>query len=156
VAECAGLENRWARKGPVSSNLTSSAMNDRRPPSLLEIVGLPVAGAVAIEVFHSRTNELILFAVPFLVAAVRVFVAQFQVPPMGGDDANHRTSQARSACVAINQISVLVLIFVECGVVMATSPSVPAEVWAIIAGIFSLYILLRLISRRCWIAAAAL
>ena len=24
VAECAGLENRWARKGPVSSNLTSS------------------------------------------------------------------------------------------------------------------------------------
>ena len=25
AAECAGLENRWARKGPVSSNLTSSA-----------------------------------------------------------------------------------------------------------------------------------
>ena len=25
MAECAGLENRWARKGPVSSNLTSSA-----------------------------------------------------------------------------------------------------------------------------------
>ena len=25
MVECAGLENRWARKGPVSSNLTSSA-----------------------------------------------------------------------------------------------------------------------------------
>ena len=24
MVECAGLENRWARKGPVSSNLTSS------------------------------------------------------------------------------------------------------------------------------------
>ena len=26
MAECAGLENRWARKGPVSSNLTSSVL----------------------------------------------------------------------------------------------------------------------------------
>ncbi len=26
MAECAGLENRWARKGPVSSNLTSSVV----------------------------------------------------------------------------------------------------------------------------------
>ena len=24
MVECAGLENRWAREGPVSSNLTSS------------------------------------------------------------------------------------------------------------------------------------
>lgn len=28
MVECAGLENRWARKGPVSSNLTSSASKD--------------------------------------------------------------------------------------------------------------------------------
>jgi hypothetical protein len=30
VVECAGLENRWARKGPVSSNLTSSVCLSQR------------------------------------------------------------------------------------------------------------------------------
>jgi len=90
-------------------------ITDPNPPSLLEIVGLPVAGAVAIECFHNRSNELILLCAPIVVSAFRLFVAQFQVPSVNVEEVDERASRALRNCIAINQIAVFVLILVEAG-----------------------------------------
>jgi hypothetical protein len=122
----------------------------------MEIVGLPVVGALAIEVLHTPKNELVMFFIPFLLAVLRLFIAQFQVPPRGpGNSDNPQTRRAFRACVACNQLAVFVLILFEAAVVMAGGRDVPAELWAVVISIFVLYITLRLLSRRQWIAAAA-
>ncbi|HEY2588029.1 MAG TPA: hypothetical protein VGI81_19955 [Tepidisphaeraceae bacterium] len=48
-----------------------------------------------------------------------------------------------------------VLILFEAGVVVASSPDSPGEAWAFVVAILVLYVALRLLSRRYWIAAAA-
>jgi hypothetical protein len=120
---------------------------------LLEIVGLPLIGAAFIEIVHNRRNELVLFFVPFLVAVIRLFIAQFQLPPVTADTADFAASRAARWCIGINQLAIFVLIFAEVGAVIASSPDTPVMVWAAVAAIFLLYFVLRLWSRRYWMIA---
>jgi len=139
-------------------------MNIRQPPSYLEIVGLPVAGAILIEVFHNRRNELILFAVPSLVAVIRLFMSQFQGPRAHAGDSNRSMARAVRSCIGFNQVAVIPLFVLECAVVLAIGASADAgahasalaALWLVIIGIFLVYILLRLISRRYWLIASQL
>ena len=112
-------------RGPVSPVLISaSGRHLCRPPGFLEIVGLPILGAVAIEILHSRKNELVLFFIPFAIAGVRLFIAQFQVPS-SREKVDETTLRARRVSVAFNQVAV-----------------------------FAAYVTLRLQSRKYWIRAA--
>ena len=107
-------------------------MIHHKPPSLLEIMGLQPAGAARIEVLHTRENDLILFVVatkhfvvPFLIAVVRLFVAQFQVPA-GWDPTDEDAACAARLSVAINQVAAFVLISVESGGLIASDRPSPA------------------------------
>ena len=128
-------------------------MPERKPPSLLEIFGLPLAGALFIDAIYTRDNEPVLFLVPFVVAIIRLFIAQFQVPPQD-ENSDDRAVRARRTCIAINQLAVFVLIFVEAGAVMISNPTVPSIFQVVVSAIFALYIGLRLCSRRYWMIAA--
>lgn len=121
------------------------------PPSLWEIVLLPATAAAVIEAIHTKQNELILFFLPFLTAVIRLFLAQFQLPPVSAD---RKRQRAARNCVAINQFAVLVLILFQCVVVMAVDPTVPGAFWLVAAFFFAAYVGLRLLSRNFWIAAA--
>ena len=121
---------------------------DRRPPSYLEMVLLPVLGAVAIESLHTRKTELYLFFLPFFIVGIRMFIAQFQLPPEPLDP------RAAKIAVTINQLAAVLLFLAECGVVVASSPTTPWTVWVAVALFFLAYVGLRLLSRRYWIAAA--
>jgi hypothetical protein len=126
-------------------------MHSHHPPRLLEIVGLPVAGAIVVEALHTPRTELILFFVPFAVAALRLFVAQFELPAVAEGE---RAARAARSCVALNQFAVFVLILLECGVVVAGNPTTPGGLWAWVAVMFAVYVGLRLWGRRCWFIAA--
>ncbi len=130
--------------------------NSKNPPPFWEIIGLPLSGAMAIDAFHTKQNELVLFFIPFLLAVIRLFIAQFQLPAIHPARSELNTGRAVRMCVALNQISVFFLILFECGVVIATNPTVPLSVGAIVMIPFAFYVILRLASRRYWMLAGAI
>ena len=128
-------------------------MDNQSPPSLREIVGLPVVGAAFIEVVHTRNNELELLLAPFMIVVIRLFIAQFQAPPIDRRHAGPRALKAVGRYVAVNQLAAFVLLLVEFAVVLCSSPSTPGVLWLIAATIFLLYVGLRLFAGRYWTMA---
>ena len=132
----------------------SSPIKSRRAPSTIEIIGLPIAGAAAIEMLHTRHNELVLLFCPFMIVVVRLFIAQFQIPPASRRSIDPSSQRASRLCIGINQIAAFVLLVFEAAVAILTGQDVPKLFWLGVAGIFSFYVALRLVSRKYWITAA--
>ena len=134
--------------------LLETMEHQAKPPGLFEIYFLPLIGAVVIESVHTRKTELYVFFLPFLLAGIRLLIAEFQLPLKSAGDISAIAASAFRNCIALNQIAVFVLILFETGVVLASSPPVPSGLWVLVAAFFGLYIALRLSSRRFWIVAS--
>jgi len=117
------------------------------------MVGLPLAGAAAASLIHTKDNEPFLFLLPLPITIIRLYIAQFQLPPRLADSSAAELRGGR-ICVAINQIAILPLALFECAAVMACNQTVPIEVSLVAALFLAIYVAMRLISRRYWIIAA--
>ena len=58
--------------------------------------------------------------------------------------------------LSFEHLASFTVLFVEAGSVMASSPTAPGELWAIVAGAYVLYVTLRLNARHYWILAQEL
>jgi hypothetical protein len=139
-------------ESPVFSD--EAAWRPARPPSLAEVLLLPAAGAVVIELLHTPATERLLFLCPFIIVVIRMYLAQMQLPPPAGEERDRAFDTACRRCIAWNQVAAFVLLLLECSVVVAGSPKVPHFVWNVVGSLYLLYVGLRWVSRKYWLAAA--
>ena len=129
-------------------------MSKPAAPSIVEIVALPLLGIVAVELLHTRANELWLFCIPFLVVVIRLYLVQFQAPRQGIGVPDEEFRSAARNCVIWNQLASPVLLVVECAAVVAANPETLGGPWIFVVGAYALYVRLRFVSRRYWLTAA--
>ena len=125
-------------------------------PSIAEILIAPLMAAVVIEMAHTRTNELELFFLPFLVCTLRFIPTQYRrrsverrigpAPRLFGPTA---------VAAAFDNASLMPLLLMEVGAVVAGSPGTPRLGWAWVGGFYAGYVALRLFGREKWRQAIA-
>jgi hypothetical protein len=120
-------------------------------PSLIEIVLAPLLGIVVVEMFHTRHNELFLFFIPFLLAVFRLVLNQRRQSAVArslGEES--RGSREIRTAASWDQGSILPLVLLEAGAVVASSPTVPAIAWMWVLLFYLTYVAMRVIARRHW------
>ena len=92
VVECAGLENRWARKGPVGSNPTSSASVTHRLPHRPVARYHPAGMLLTTTTAHRPATDLgyLLYKNPARPQAFELSFGRAHVLPQASEDAARR------------------------------------------------------------------
>lgn len=122
-------------------------------PRPFDILVVPLAGAAAIELFHTRQNELALLFIPFLLIVFHLFTAQFRLPGCKVESLDSCDS-AVGTYLGLVQAAALPLGLFEVMCVVASSPTTGSSPWPIAGGFYGLYVLMCLGARRFWRKAA--
>jgi hypothetical protein len=119
-------------------------------PGRVEIFVFPLLGVLLVDLLHTRSNELVLLFIPFLICVIRFVPIQSRreqfLNRAGGP------SQRRLVAAAANwdTASVLPLALLESVAVIVAGPEMPAGGWVVVAVPYTVYVIMRLAGRRCW------